>query len=41
MMGVVQRLKSSVVIPMHWFSGASLQEFLAEMEANSTWSKPA
>lgn len=32
MMGVVQRLKSSVVIPMHWFSGASLQEFLAEMQ---------
>ncbi|MBP9183010.1 MAG: MBL fold metallo-hydrolase [Fuscovulum sp.] len=29
---VVQRLKSSVVIPMHWFSGASLGEFLAEME---------
>ncbi len=32
MAGVVKRLKSSVVIPMHWFSGASLVEFLKEME---------
>ena len=32
MKGVVQRLKSSVVIPMHWFTGASLREFLTEME---------
>jgi L-ascorbate metabolism protein UlaG (beta-lactamase superfamily) len=32
MAGVVRRLKSSVVIPMHWFSGASLVEFLHEME---------
>ena len=31
MMGVVRRLKSSVVLPMHWFSGASLEVFLAEM----------
>ncbi len=31
MMGVVRRLKSSVVIPMHWFSGASLRVFLDEM----------
>lgn len=29
---VVSRLRASVVIPMHWFSGASLQTFLAEME---------
>jgi L-ascorbate metabolism protein UlaG (beta-lactamase superfamily) len=29
---VVSRLRSSVVIPMHWFSGASLDTFLAEME---------
>jgi L-ascorbate metabolism protein UlaG (beta-lactamase superfamily) len=29
---VVDRLRSSVVIPMHWFSGASLEAFLAEME---------
>jgi hypothetical protein len=28
---VVRRLKSSVVLPMHWFSGASLEVFLAEM----------
>jgi hypothetical protein len=27
----VQRLRSSVVIPMHWFSGASLEVFLADM----------
>jgi L-ascorbate metabolism protein UlaG (beta-lactamase superfamily) len=31
MMLVVRRLRSSVVVPMHWFSGASLQMFLAEM----------
>lgn len=31
MMGVVRRLKSSVVIPMHWFSGTSLQVFLDGM----------
>jgi Beta-lactamase superfamily domain len=31
MIGVVRRLKSSVVLPMHWFSGASLETFLAEM----------
>lgn len=33
MAGVVRRLRSSVVIPMHWFSQASLQTFLAEMSA--------
>jgi L-ascorbate metabolism protein UlaG (beta-lactamase superfamily) len=32
MVGVVRRLRSSVVLPMHWFSGDSLQAFLAEME---------
>lgn len=31
MMRVVSRLRSSVVLPMHWFSGASLEVFLAEM----------
>jgi L-ascorbate metabolism protein UlaG (beta-lactamase superfamily) len=31
MMSVVRRLRSSVVVPMHWFSGASLEVFLAEM----------
>ena len=31
MIAVVQRLKSSVVLPMHWFSGGSLQAFLAGM----------
>lgn len=31
MAGVVRRLRSSVVIPMHWFSQASLEAFLAEM----------
>ena len=29
MMGVVERLRARVVIPMHWFSGASLEAFLA------------
>lgn len=33
MAGVVRRLRSSVVIPMHWFSANSLQRFLAEMSA--------
>jgi L-ascorbate metabolism protein UlaG (beta-lactamase superfamily) len=33
MVQVVQRFRSSVVIPMHWFSGASLDRFLARMEA--------
>lgn len=31
MIAVVKRLKSSIVIPMHWFSGFGLQEFLAGM----------
>jgi len=31
MVEVVKRLRSSVVLPMHWFSGASLEVFLAEM----------
>lgn len=30
---VVRRLRSSVVLPMHWFSGRSLEIFLSEMEA--------
>jgi L-ascorbate metabolism protein UlaG (beta-lactamase superfamily) len=33
MAGVVKRLRSSVVIPMHWFSTQSLQAFLTEMSA--------
>jgi L-ascorbate metabolism protein UlaG (beta-lactamase superfamily) len=36
MAGVVRRLRSSVVVPMHWFSEASLQAFLAEMSAEFT-----
>lgn len=32
MADVVRRLRASVVIPMHWFSGASLETFLTEME---------
>jgi L-ascorbate metabolism protein UlaG (beta-lactamase superfamily) len=31
MADVVKRLRSSVVLPMHWFSGASLDGFLADM----------
>ncbi len=31
MAGVVRRFRSSVVIPMHWFSAESLQRFLDEM----------
>jgi L-ascorbate metabolism protein UlaG (beta-lactamase superfamily) len=36
MAGVVRRFRSSVVIPMHWFSQGSLQAFLAEMSAEFT-----
>jgi L-ascorbate metabolism protein UlaG (beta-lactamase superfamily) len=36
MAGVVRRLRSSIVIPMHWFSDASLQAFLAEMSGEFT-----
>jgi hypothetical protein len=36
MAGVVQRLRSSVVIPMHWFSRASLDAFLVEMSGQFT-----
>lgn len=32
MAGVVDRLRARVIIPMHWFSGASLQTFLATMQ---------
>ncbi|MDO9525498.1 MAG: MBL fold metallo-hydrolase, partial [Gemmobacter sp.] len=31
MMRVISRLRSSVVLPMHWFSGRSLDVFLAGM----------
>ncbi len=31
---VVQRLRSSVVLPMHWFSGSSLEVFLSEVGAD-------
>jgi L-ascorbate metabolism protein UlaG (beta-lactamase superfamily) len=31
MRNVVRKLRSSVVLPMHWFSGASLEVFLQEM----------
>jgi L-ascorbate metabolism protein UlaG (beta-lactamase superfamily) len=36
MAGVVRRLRSSVVIPMHWFSRDSLDAFLAEMSGEFT-----
>ncbi len=32
MISVLKRLKSSVVIPMHWFSGYTLQAFMAGMQ---------
>jgi L-ascorbate metabolism protein UlaG (beta-lactamase superfamily) len=32
MMRVISRLRSSVVLPMHWFSGGSLAVFLEEMK---------
>lgn len=33
MIGVVRRLKSSIVIPMHWFGDFTLERFLDGMEA--------
>ena len=36
MAGVVRRFRSSIVIPMHWFSQASLQAFLTEMSDEFT-----
>lgn len=36
MAGVVRRLRSSVVIPMHWFSQQSLEAFLREMSDGFT-----
>ena len=36
MVGVVRRLRSSIVIPMHWFSRSSLEAFLAEMSDEFT-----
>jgi L-ascorbate metabolism protein UlaG (beta-lactamase superfamily) len=36
MAGVVKRLRSSVVIPMHWFSRQSLDAFLADMSTEFT-----
>lgn len=36
MAGVVRHLRSSVVIPMHWFSRTSLEGFLAEMASEFT-----
>jgi len=36
MAGVVRHLRSSVVIPMHWFSDQSLQAFLNEMSTEFT-----
>jgi L-ascorbate metabolism protein UlaG (beta-lactamase superfamily) len=36
MAGVVQRLRSSVVIPMHWFSQTSLDAFLSRMSSEFT-----
>lgn len=36
MAGVVRRFRSTVVIPMHWFSRASLDDFLAQMSDGFT-----
>lgn len=33
MAGVVKRLRSSIVIPMHWFNPGNLQVFLADMSS--------
>ena len=31
MQSIVNRLRSSIVVPMHWFSESGLQQFLAGM----------
>lgn len=31
MIKVVDRLKSSIILPMHWFSGSSLERFIADV----------
>ena len=31
MTGIVERLRSSIVVPMHWFSGTALDRFLMEV----------
>ncbi|WP_116087167.1 MBL fold metallo-hydrolase [Tropicimonas sp. IMCC34011] len=31
---IVSRLRSSIVLPMHWFSGASLERFLSDMQGD-------
>ena len=36
MMRVLKRLKSSIVIPMHWFSGFALDDFLEGMSDEFT-----
>lgn len=40
MMQVVRRLRSSVVIPMHWFSGYSLERFLEGMKEEFAIERP-
>lgn len=37
---VVKRLRSSLVIPMHWFSGASLEQFLVDMDGEFAVVRP-
>ena len=32
MVRIVDRLRSSIVIPMHWFSGFALEAFLEEVQ---------
>jgi L-ascorbate metabolism protein UlaG (beta-lactamase superfamily) len=40
MISVLQRLKSSVVIPMHWFSGFALDTFLTGMSGDFAIERP-
>lgn len=34
MIRVVERLRSSVILPMHWFSGVSLERFIADVSGS-------
>jgi len=40
MMTVIRRLKSSIIIPMHWFSGFSLDAFLVGMSDTFAIQRP-
>ncbi len=40
MVRVIERLRSSVVLPMHWFSGYSLNRFLEDISDSFAVQRP-